>query len=95
MLARQAILAGDASVVVAGGQESMSQSVHACAMREGTKFGGKELVDTMLLDGLTDAFENYHMGITGWIFKLYLCSNEDKSSCIFSPQPRTLPSAGT
>ena len=48
MLARQAILAGDASVVVAGGQESMSQSVHACAMREGTKFGGKELVDTML-----------------------------------------------
>ena len=95
MLARQAILAGDASVVVAGGQESMSQSVHACAMREGTKFGGKELVDTMLLDGLTDAFENYHMGITGWMSQSYWCPDAKILFCIFSPQPRTLPSAGT
>jgi acetyl-CoA C-acetyltransferase len=65
MLGQQAILAGEASVVVAGGQESMSQSLHAMHMREGVKFGNKELMDTMLKDGLTDAFHSYHMGITG------------------------------
>ena len=61
----QSIRCGDASVVVAGGQESMSQSVHACHMRTGIKFGNAELKDTMITDGLTDAFNNIHMGITG------------------------------
>ncbi len=61
----QAIKCGDASVVVAGGQESMSQSLHAINLREGCKFGDKSLVDTMLKDGLTDAFHGYHMGVTG------------------------------
>src|SRR4051794_39875012 len=63
-LASQAILTGDASVVVAGGQESMSLSNHAQALRAGTKMGGLELVDTMIKDGLTDVFNGYHMGIT-------------------------------
>jgi acetyl-CoA C-acetyltransferase len=63
-LASQMIRTGDASVVVAGGQESMSLSNHAQALRAGTKMGGLELVDTMIKDGLTDAFNGYHMGIT-------------------------------
>ena len=61
----QSIKCGDASIVVAGGQESMSQSVHAMHMRNGVKFGNAEIKDTMLADGLTDAFSNIHMGITG------------------------------
>ncbi len=60
----QAIQSGDATVVVAGGQESMSLSNHAQALRAGTKMGGLELVDTMIKDGLWDAFNGYHMGIT-------------------------------
>lgn len=61
----QSIRCGDANIVVAGGQESMSQSVHAMHMRNGIKFGNGELKDTMIVDGLTDAFSNIHMGITG------------------------------
>jgi len=63
-LAAQAIQTGDAIVVVAGGQESMSLSAHAQNVRGGTKMGNLELVDTMVKDGLTDAFNHYHMGIT-------------------------------
>jgi len=60
----QAILAGDSDIVIAGGQESMSQAVHAMYMRAGTKMGDAQLVDTMIKDGLWDAFNGYHMGIT-------------------------------
>ena len=63
-LATQAIQTGDATIVVAGGQESMSLSNHAQSLRAGTKMGGLELIDTMIKDGLTDAFNGYHMGIT-------------------------------
>ncbi|PZU57565.1 MAG: acetyl-CoA C-acetyltransferase [Sphingobium sp.] len=63
-LAAQAIRNGDAAIMIAGGQESMSLSPHAQAMRAGTKMGNVSLVDTMILDGLTDAFNAYHMGIT-------------------------------
>ncbi|MCG7349563.1 acetyl-CoA C-acetyltransferase [Sphingomonas sp. ACRSK] len=63
-LAYQAILTGDASIVVAGGQESMSLSAHAQALRAGSKMGDVALVDTMIKDGLTDVFNGYHMGIT-------------------------------
>jgi acetyl-CoA C-acetyltransferase len=63
-LAAQAILTGDARIVVAGGQESMSLSMHAQHLRGGTKMGNLSLVDTMISDGLTDAFNAYHMGIT-------------------------------
>ncbi|HEX8669185.1 MAG TPA: acetyl-CoA C-acetyltransferase [Allosphingosinicella sp.] len=63
-LAAQAIQTGDARIVVAGGQESMSLSTHAQAVRAGTKMGSLELIDTMIKDGLTDAFNGYHMGIT-------------------------------
>jgi acetyl-CoA C-acetyltransferase len=60
----QAIKAGDASVIIAGGQESMSLSTHCAHLRNGQKMGGLELVDTMIKDGLWDAFNGYHMGTT-------------------------------
>jgi len=63
-LGAQAIQAGDASIILAGGQESMSMSNHAQALRTGTKMGAVELIDTMIKDGLWDAFNGYHMGIT-------------------------------
>jgi acetyl-CoA C-acetyltransferase len=63
-LASQAIQTGDAIIVVAGGQENMSLSTHAQNLRGGTKMGDVGLVDTMIKDGLTDVFNNYHMGIT-------------------------------
>lgn len=63
-LAAQAIQTGDATIVVAGGQESMSLSAHAVQMRAGTKMGDGTMVDTMIKDGLTDVFNGYHMGIT-------------------------------
>jgi len=63
-LAAQAVRCGDARIVVAGGQESMSMSQHSQSLRNGSKMGSMSLVDTMVLDGLTDAFNSYHMGIT-------------------------------
>ena len=63
-LGYQAIRNGDASVIVAGGQESMSMAPHAAHLRNGQKMGSLEFVDTMIKDGLTDVFHNIHMGIT-------------------------------
>ncbi len=63
-LAAQQIRTGESAVVLAGGQESMSQSAHAAYLRAGTKMGDLGLVDTMLKDGLWDAFHGYHMGTT-------------------------------
>jgi acetyl-CoA C-acetyltransferase len=60
----KSILAGDATIVIAGGQESMSQSPHAMQLRNGVKMGDGKMLDTMIVDGLWDAFNNYHMGIT-------------------------------
>jgi len=60
----QAILNGDSAIVVAGGQESMSQAPHAQYLRGGQKMGALEFVDTMIKDGLWDAFNGYHMGMT-------------------------------
>ncbi len=63
-LGMQQIKTGDSSIVVAGGQESMSQAMHAAHLREGTKMGDVKFIDTMVKDGLWDAFNNYHMGTT-------------------------------
>src|SRR6266508_4829936 len=63
-LGYQALLNGDSEIVVAGGQESMSMAPHAQYLRGGVKMGGVELVDTMIKDGLWDAFNGYHMGNT-------------------------------
>ena len=63
-LGYQAIRNGDSDIVVAGGQESMSQAPHCIHLRNGVKMGQAEMVDTMLKDGLWDAFNGYHMGNT-------------------------------
>ena len=63
-LAAQQVMSGESSIVLAGGQESMSQSAHAAYLRAGTKMGELGLIDTMLKDGLWDAFHGYHMGTT-------------------------------
>jgi acetyl-CoA C-acetyltransferase len=63
-LGYQAIRAGDSAIVVAGGQESMSRAPHCIHLRNGVKMGDIELVDTMIRDGLWDAFNGYHMGNT-------------------------------
>jgi acetyl-CoA C-acetyltransferase len=63
-LGAQQIQLGSSSIVVAGGQESMSQAPHCAHLREGTKMGDLKLIDTMIKDGLWDAFNGYHMGST-------------------------------
>ena len=60
----QSVKLGDSKIVVAGGQESMSLAPHAIHLRNGKKLGDEELIDTMINDGLWDAFHGYHMGIT-------------------------------
>ena len=63
-LGMQQIASGDARIVAAGGQESMSRAPHAAYLREGVKMGDYAMVDTMIKDGLWDAFHGYHMGTT-------------------------------
>jgi acetyl-CoA C-acetyltransferase len=63
-LGAQAIIAGDSDIVVAGGQENMTQSPHVSHLRAGVKMGPTQMVDSMINDGLWDAFNGYHMGIT-------------------------------
>jgi len=63
-LGARAIAAGDSKIVVAGGQESMSLSTHAAYLRAGQKMGDLQFIDTMIRDGLWDAFNGYHMGVT-------------------------------
>jgi acetyl-CoA C-acetyltransferase len=63
-LGYQALANGDSNIVVAGGQESMSMAPHCAHLRNGTKMGPLEMVDTMIKDGLWDAFNGYHMGNT-------------------------------
>lgn len=78
-LATQAILCGDADIVIAGGQENMSMSPHAIHMRNGTKFGDARLTDLMIHDGLMDAFSQDHMGITAEnIVKKYNISRQEQ-----------------
>ncbi|QUT03929.1 acetyl-CoA C-acetyltransferase [Sphingobium phenoxybenzoativorans] len=86
-LAAQAIQTGDAAIMIAGGQESMSLSPHAQAMRAGTKMGNASLVDTMILDGLTDAFNAYHMGITAEnVAEKYQVTREEQDSFAVASQ---------
>ncbi len=63
-LGMQSILAGDAKIIIAGGQENMSLSPHVMHLREAVKFGDAQMRDTMILDGLWDIFNDYHMGLT-------------------------------
>ncbi len=86
-LASQAIQTGDATVVVAGGQESMSLSAHAQHIRGGTKMGDLSMVDTMIKDGLTDVFNGYHMGITAEnLAEQYQITRSDQDSFAVASQ---------
>jgi acetyl-CoA C-acetyltransferase len=85
----QAILSGDSEIVVAGGQESMTQAVHAMYMRAGTKMGDTQMVDTMIKDGLWDAFNGYHMGITAEnIAEQYQITREDQDAFALGSQTK-------
>ncbi|MCJ8144924.1 acetyl-CoA C-acetyltransferase [Ancylobacter sp. A5.8] len=78
-LGYQAIVNGDSEIVVAGGQESMSQAPHVAHLRNGTKMGNLEMVDSMIKDGLWDAFNGYHMGNTAEnVAKEYQITREEQ-----------------
>jgi acetyl-CoA C-acetyltransferase len=86
----QAILLGDAEVVIAGGQENMSQSGHVLlGSRDGFRMGNASLVDTMLKDGLTDTFGGYHMGLTAEnVAKKYDISREEQDEFASASQAK-------
>jgi acetyl-CoA C-acetyltransferase len=90
-LAMQAVACGDAEIVIAGGQESMSQSCHALPRsREGQRMGEWKLMDTMIIDGLWDAFNQCHMGNTAEnIAKQYGISREDQDAFAAASQQKT------
>jgi len=81
------VASGDADVIVAGGQESMSLSQHAAHMRGGTKMGDVKFVDTMIKDGLWDAFHGYHMGTTAEnVAQKWQISREDQDKFAVASQ---------
>jgi acetyl-CoA C-acetyltransferase len=85
----QQILQGDAAIVVAGGQESMSQAPHCIHLRNGTKMGPAEMVDTMIKDGLWDAFNGYHMGNTAEnVARQWQITREDQDNFAVTSQNR-------
>ncbi|XP_048210344.1 acetyl-CoA acetyltransferase, cytosolic [Perognathus longimembris pacificus] len=89
-LAAQSIQIGDASIVVAGGMESMSKAPHVAHLRTGVRMGEMPLADSILRDGLTDAFHNYHMGITAEnVAKKWQVSREDQDKIALLSQNRT------
>jgi acetyl-CoA C-acetyltransferase len=88
-LAYQQIAQGDAAIVVAGGQESMSQAPHAQNLRTGQKMGDLSLIDTMIKDGLWDAFHGYHMGQTAEnIASRWQITREDQDRFALGSQTR-------
>jgi acetyl-CoA C-acetyltransferase len=88
-LGYQAIRNGDAAIVVAGGQESMSMAPHAAHLRNGKKMGPLEMVDTMVTDGLTDAFHGIHMGITAEnVAREYQITREEQDRFAVASQNR-------
>ena len=85
----QSIISGDTQIVIAGGQESMSNAPHAAILRNGTKMGSLSMVDTMIVDGLWDCFNNYHMGITAEnVANHYKISREEQDAFAVSSQQK-------
>ena len=91
MLGAQAIANGDSDIVVAGGQESMSLSPHALnGSRDGFRMGDAKLVDTMIVDGLWDVFNQYHMGVTAEnVAKEYAVTRDDQDAFAAASQNKT------
>ena len=92
MLAAQAIACGDADIIIAGGQENMSASAHVLPnSRDGFRMGNAALIDTMINDGLWDAFNNYHMGITAEnVAKKYDISREAQDAFALASQQKAI-----
>lgn len=89
-LGYQSLITGDADVVIAGGQENMSLSPHCQMLRAGQKMGDMKMVDTMVYDGLTDVFNQYHMGMTAGIWPRSTRSAARRRTALPSGR-RTLP----
>ena len=88
-LAAQQIRTGESNVVVAGGQESMSMSVHAQHLRGGVKMGDLQFIDTMIKDGLWDAFNGYHMGTTAEnVARAYQITREEQDAHALASQQK-------
>src|SRR5579859_4315975 len=88
-LAAQQIAEGESGIVVAGGQESMSQAPHAAYLRAGQKMGELPLLDTMLKDGLWDAFHGYHMGVTAEnVAKAYQITRDQQDAFALASQQK-------
>ncbi|MGQ3210663.1 MAG: acetyl-CoA C-acetyltransferase [Shinella sp.] len=86
-LGMQQIATGDAGIIVAGGMESMSMAPHCAHMRAGVKMGDFKMIDTMIKDGLTDAFYGYHMGITAEnVAKQWQLSRDEQDAFAVSSQ---------
>lgn len=90
MLAAQAVATGDSEIVVAGGQENMSASAHVLPnSRDGMRMGDWKLVDTMIVDGLLDAYNHYHMGITAEnVAKQFEVSREQQDALALASQKK-------
>ena len=85
----QQVAGGDARVVVAGGQESMSRAPHCIHLRNGTKMGDAGMIDTMIKDGLWDAFNGYHMGVTAEnVARRWQITREDQDEFAVASQNR-------
>tara|TARA_B100000700_G_scaffold81118_1_gene91290 strand:- start:356 stop:1459 length:1104 start_codon:yes stop_codon:yes gene_type:complete len=85
------ILSDNANIVVAGGQESMSQAPHVIHLRNGKKLGDTELIDSMIKDGLWDAFNGYHMGITAEnVAQQFQVTRKDQDKFAFDSQTKAL-----
>ena len=88
-LAAQQVRTGESSIVIAGGQESMSQSQHGTYLRAGAKMGDMQLVDTMIKDGLWDAFFGYHMGNTAEnVARAYQITREEQDEFALASQTK-------
>ena len=84
-------MSNDSSIVIAGGQESMSQAPHVVHLRNGKKLGDTELVDSMIKDGLWDAFNGYHMGITAEnVAQKFQVTRKDQDKFAFDSQTKAL-----
>ena len=87
----QSINSGDSRIVIAGGQENMSLAPHVIHLRDGKKLGDAELIDTMIKDGLWDAFHGYHMGITAEnVAEKYQVTRKEQDKFAFNSQEKAL-----
>ena len=87
----QSIKSGDSKIIISGGQENMSLAPHAIHLRDGKKLGDTEMIDTMIKDGLWDAYNGYHMGITAEnVAKKFKVTREEQDKFAFSSQQKAL-----